>query len=310
VQEPQRTPGVAFHRRLPRGRGSWWRLFVCVVLGGLGVVVMSLVAAILVLVAARLLGYSDFALDPSNGVDAGEMLATNLGLALLIPVAAGLLRGLYHVPPGWLLSIRPGLRWRRLWMAAGVSAVVWSPFLVLGTIGAAVQRGSPPGRGVVWFLIVVLLTTPLQTAGEESLFRGLILQSLGATRLPTWACCASSGVLFAVAHLQFAPPLFADRLLLGTVLAFVAVRTGGLEAGIAIHAVKNIAVLVPAGLAGSVGDALDPHGVTWVPLIVDAVLLGLAVPWILAVSSRRARPAPTAPLPPAYPDPPQERGGP
>jgi uncharacterized protein len=308
VQEVQRTPGAAFHRLLPQGRGSWWRLFLCVVLGGLGVVVMSLVAAIVVLVAARVLGYSHFELDPTNGVDAGEMLTTNLGLALLIPVATGLLTGLYHVPPRWLLSNRPGLRWSRLWLAAGVSAVVWSPFLVLGTIGAAVQRGSPPGRGVVWFVVVVLLTTPLQAAGEESLFRGLILQSLGATRLPTWMCCLSSGVLFAVAHLQFAPPLFADRLLLGTVLAFVAVRTGGLEAGIAIHAVKNIAVLVPAGLLGRVSDALDPHGVTWVPLLVDVVLLGLAVPWIIAVSSKRARPAPVASLPPPYPDTPHGRG--
>jgi membrane protease YdiL (CAAX protease family) len=308
VQGTQPSPGAPFHRLLPAGRGSWWRLFVCVVLGGLGVVVMSLVAAIAILVLARLLGYSSFRLDTSNGIDAGEMLTTNLGLALLIPLAAGLLSGLYHVPSRWLLSNRPGIRWRRVWMAAGVTAVVWSPFLVLGTIGAAVQRGSPPGRGVVWFLVVVLLTTPLQAAGEESLFRGLILQSLGATRLPTWACCLASGGLFAVAHLQFAPPLFADRLLLGTVLAFVAVRTGGLEAGIAIHAVKNIAVLVPAGLLGSVGDALDPHGVTWVPLLVDAVLLGLAVPWILAVSSRSVPPMAGSPRPPAYPDTPQDRG--
>jgi membrane protease YdiL (CAAX protease family) len=305
VPEPQPSSGAPFHRLLPAGRGSWWRLFVCVVLGGLGVVVTSLVAAIAILVLARLLGYSSFRLDPSDGVDAGEMLTTNLGLALLVPLAAGLLSGLYHVPPRWLLSNRPGIRWRRVWMAAGVTAVVWSPFLVLGTIGAAVQRGSPPGWGVVWFLVVVLLTTPLQAAGEESLFRGLILQSLGATRLPTWACCLSSGGLFAVAHLQFAPPLFADRLLLGTVLAFVAVRTGGLEAGIAIHAVKNIAVLVPAGLLGSVGDALDPHGVTWVPLLVDAVLLALAVPWILAVSSRSVRSSP--PLPPVHRDTPQDR---
>jgi membrane protease YdiL (CAAX protease family) len=288
VSLAQPLAGVAYHRLLPPRSGTWWRLLVCVLLGAVGVIVMSLAAAIVVLVAAALLGYS-FSLDPTNGVDAGEMLATNLGLALLIAAAALLMKGVYGVPIRWLWSNRPGLRWRRLVTAVGVASVVWSPFLVLGTIGAAASRASPPGRGVIWFLVVVLLTTPLQAAGEECLFRGLILQSLGATQLPTWACCGWSAALFAVAHLQFAPALFADRLFLGTVLAYLAIRTGGIEAGIAIHAVKNVAVLIPAGLLSNVSDALDPHGVTWVPLIVDVVFLTFAVAWIVTLVSRSER---------------------
>jgi membrane protease YdiL (CAAX protease family) len=288
VAVAEQVPEVAYHRQLAPSRGVWWRLFVCVVLGGLGVVVMSIISAVLVLVAASLLGYS-FRIDTTDGIDAGEMLTANLGLALLIPLAAGLLKGLYSVPLAGLWSNQPGFRWDRLGHAAAVSAVVWSPFLVLGSIAAAASRSSPPGRGLIWFLVVVVVTTPLQAAGEECLFRGMLLQALGATRLPTWACCLSSAVLFAVAHLQFAPALFADRLLLGGVLAYLAIRTGGLEAGIAIHAVKNLAVLIPAGLLGSVSDALDPHGVSWLPLIVDIVLLAVAVSWILASASRRDR---------------------
>jgi membrane protease YdiL (CAAX protease family) len=288
VEPAQPTPGVVYHRQLPPRRGVWWRLSVCVVLGGLGVIVMSIVSAIVVLVAASLLGHP-FRLDPSNGVDAGEMLTANLGLALLIPLAAGLITGAYSVPMRWLWSHRPGLRWERLGRAAAVSAVVWSPFLVLGSIAAAASRTTPPDRGLLWFLVVVLTTTPLQAAGEECLFRGVLLQALGATRLPTWACCLASAGVFATAHLQFAPALFGDRLLLGVVLAYLAIRTGGLEAGIAIHAVKNLSVLIPAGLLGTVSDALDPHGVTWVPLAVDAVLLALAVWWILALTSRQER---------------------
>jgi uncharacterized protein len=284
----QPTQVVAYHRQLSWRPGMWWRLFLSVVLGGLGLVVMSIVSAVVVLAGASVLGYS-LRLDTSDGIDAGEMLTANLGLALLIPLAAGLIKTVYSVPLRWLWSNRPGLRWRRLGQAAAVSAVVWSPFGVLGSIAAAASRSSPPGRGLIWFLLVVVLTTPLQAAGEECLFRGLLLQALGATRLSTWACCLTSGVLFAVAHLQFAPALFADRLLLGLVLAYLAIRTGGLEAGIAIHAVKNLAVLIPAGLLGSVSDALDPHGVSWLPLIVDVVLLAIAVSWILALVARRDR---------------------
>ncbi|MEJ7707444.1 MAG: CPBP family intramembrane glutamic endopeptidase [Nocardioidaceae bacterium] len=112
---------------------------------------------------------------------------------------------------------------------------------------------------------------------------------MGATRLPSLICCAVSGALFAAAHLQFDAPLFADRLLLGAVLGWLALKTGGIEAGIALHAVKNIAVLIPAGLLDDLSSALDPQGVTWLPVIIDAVLLSIAVPWVLALRRRQER---------------------
>ncbi len=281
------VPGTTFHRLLPLRTGGWWRVVLAAVLGIAGLVVTSTACAVVVLLVAHQVGYPSFDFDPSNGIDAGEMLATNLGLACLIGVSAGLVRLLYGVRLRWLSSNGPGIRWAWLLRCVGIAAVVWSPLLVLGTIGAYVDRSGPVGVGVVALIAVVLFTTPLQAAGEEYLFRGLLLQGLGATRLPTWLCCAGSGALFATAHLQFAPPLFVDRFVLGTVLAGLAVRTGGLESGIAIHAVKNISVLIPAGLLGSVSNALQPTGVTWAPLIVDAVLLAFAVPWLVSQASRR-----------------------
>ena len=75
---------------------------------------------------------------------------------------------------------------------------------------------------VVGFIVIALLTTPLQAAGEEYLFRGFLLQSLGATRLSAPVCWVVSGALFATAHGQFDPPLFADRWLIGIVFAWLA----------------------------------------------------------------------------------------
>ena len=279
--------GQPFHRLLQRDRGAAWRLLVSGVLGVLGLVLLSILCALGVVLVARHIGYPGFELDASDGIDAGEMLALNAGLACLIPLAAVLARLLYGVRPRWLSSIRPGLRWGWLARCVVISLAVWSLLLVAGTAGAYLARSAPVDTGVLAFLVVVLLTTPLQAAGEEYLFRGLLLQAMGAVRLPSWACCLGSGALFATAHLQFDPPLFADRLLLGTVLAWLAIRTGGLEAGIAIHAVKNVSVLVPAGLLDSVGDTLDPTGVSWLPLVVDAVLLSFAVPWMVVQAARR-----------------------
>jgi membrane protease YdiL (CAAX protease family) len=287
VSGSQPYPGVAYLRTLRRPQGGWWRLLTAVVLGAIALFATAVIAILVVIVAARAVG-SDYSFD-FDKVDAGLLLATNLGLAALIPCSTGIVWMLYGVRPRWVSSHRPGLRWRWLWFCVVMSATVWSVLFVLATIGAAVDRSSPIDSKVFGFLAVVLLTTPLQAAGEEYLFRGLLLQSLGATRMPPWLCMVVSAALFATAHGQFDPPLFADRLVLGVVLAWVATRTGGLEAGIAIHAVKNLSVLIPASLLDEVDSALEPTGVTWIPLIVDVVLLAILVPWMLAMCARRRR---------------------
>lgn len=270
-------------------RGAWWRVLVAVVASVVGLVACTVLAVLVVTAVARLVGFSNFDVGLTNGVDAGDMLAANLGLALLIPLAWLLSWSLYGIRPRWLSSTRPGVRWRWLLTCVGVAAVVWSPFWALGTAAAAITREAAIGAGVVAFLLVVLVTTPFQAAGEECIFRGLLLKGFGATRLPMAACCLLTGLLFATAHLQFEPALFADRLLLGTAFAWLTVRTGGLEAGIAVHLVKNIAGLIPAGLLDNVDEALDPGSVTWLPFIVDVVLLAIAVPWIALLWRRRER---------------------
>jgi membrane protease YdiL (CAAX protease family) len=283
----QPYPGVAYLRTLRRPNGAWWRLLTAVVLGTIALFATAVIAVLVVLLVARLIGV-DYEIDLDK-VDAGLLLATNLGLAALVPCSIGIVWMLYGVRPRWVSSHKPGLRWGWLWFCIVMSAAVWAVLFVLATIGAALDRSTPIDAKVFGFLAVVVLTTPLQAAGEEYLFRGLLLQSLGATRMPAWLAITVSALLFATAHGQFAPPLFADRLVLGVALAWTATRTGGLEAGIAIHAVKNLSVLIPASLLDEVDSALDPTGVTWVPLIVDVVLLAILLPWMLTMCARRRR---------------------
>lgn len=284
TREP--VAGAPYHRLYAPVTGAGWRLVVSTLLAVIGLLSASVLSALVVLVGARALGYSDFAIDPADGINAGEMLAVNLGLILLIPLAGGLARVLFGVRLSWLSSNHPRLRWKWLWACVGMASVVWAIFLVLGTASAAASRKGPLDAAVLGFLLVVLLTTPLQAAGEEYLFRGLLLQATGGTRLPAVLCCVVNGLVFAAAHLQFELPLFADRFLLGAVLSWLAIKTGGVEAGIAIHTVKNVAVLLPAGLLDDVGDALDPSGVSWVPLGLDILLLSIIVPWVVRRSRR------------------------
>ena len=190
-----------------------------------------------------------YELDFEDGIDAGEILSLNLGLMAMIGVAAGLVRLLYGVRPRWLSSHRPGLRWWWLAICVGPCVVVWSLQWGLGGLGALIERDDPIDLNLLAFMVVVFLTTPLQAAGEEYVFRGLLLQGLGATRMPAWLACVLSAALVRCGAQQFDPPLFADRFLLGVALAYLAIKTGGLEAPIAIHAVFNISTFIVVGIA-------------------------------------------------------------
>lgn len=246
----------------------------------------TLIAALVVYGVAHLLGFGDFTLAAKT-INAGVLLATNLGLALLVPVAGGLTWVIYRVEPRWVSSVSPKLRWHWLWTSLGMAVCVWGIFLVLALVVAVSSHQTAVNESVIGLIAVIVLTIPLQAAGEEYLFRGFVLQSLGAARLPTWLCCLLSALLFATAHAQFSPPLFADRLLLGVLLGWLAVRTGGLETGIAIHLVKNITVLIPAALLHRTTAALAPTDVTWAPFVFDAVLLAVVVWWVRRVAARR-----------------------
>ena len=108
-----------------------------------------------------------------------------------------------------------------------------------------------------WLLVVVLLTTPLQSAAEEYLFRGYLSQAVaGWIRAPGGGAVVAgvlTAALFAAAHVPGDWVTFLDRFAFGLAASAVVWLTGGLEAAIVLHAVNNVLVFV---LAGALGDAV------------------------------------------------------
>lgn len=287
-----RTPhDLSSYLRIARpDAGAGWRLAVGLLAGTVGFFVVTLAALLAVLMVIRL-GGGDLTLD-THHVTPELLLATNLGLALCIPLAGLLSWSIYGLRPRWLGSVVPGLRPRWLATCAAIAGTVWGVLFLLLLLAVTVSDTARFDGQVVGFLVVVVLTTPFQAAGEEYLFRGFLLQSLGATRLAAPLCWVVSGALFATAHGQFDPPLFADRWLIGIVFGWLATSTGGLEASIALHAVKNVSVLIPAAILGELSGAIDPTGVTWLPFALDAVMLAIAARWIRSRSQRQILPPP------------------
>jgi hypothetical protein len=156
------------------------------------------------------------------------------------------------------------------------------------------DEATGPVASFGWLLVVVVLTTPLQSAAEEYLFRGYLSQCIaGWVRSPR-AGAVLAGVLtaalFSAAHLPPDVPTFVDRFAFGLAASAVVWLTGGLEASIVLHAVNNLLVFV---LAGSLGDGVDtqayPGGLD--PLLLLVSVLSVAVYVALVARSRgRLRP--------------------
>jgi membrane protease YdiL (CAAX protease family) len=196
------------------------------------------------------------------------MLGVNLGLATLIPIACVIVWMVHRVHPRWLLSVGPGLRWRYLLVCMGVALVSLNGALLVSQLGTDRPTvGAQPG---FWgFLVVILLTSPLQAAAEEIFFRGYLMQALGSLVAQPWFGVVVSSVVFALLHGTQNLPLFVDRLAFGLLAGILVWRTGGLEAGIAAHVVNNVCAYLLAGMTTGIATLKAVQGISWVDAAFD-----------------------------------------
>lgn len=246
--------------------------------------VVPLVAQLLVRVAHLFRG-GDFAQyrAAASAYEYPEgLLATHLGLAMLIPVSLLLGRYIHGYQPRWLASVQPGLRGRYLLICALVAVVVLNAVLWLGLVAQGqlpVFHGGQEGWG--WFLLAVLIGSPLQAAAEEVFFRGYLMQAFGAASGSKWVALVASSVLFALFHGVQNPALFAHRLAFGLVAGGLVLAVGGLEAGIAAHIVNNVGAFGYAMFTGSIAATRAISEITWVKAGWDIAGFALfaAVAW-------------------------------
>ena len=293
-QQVQAPPGLPYHLLLTAGRPGWWRY----VIGLLALLGGMLIVGPLVLLMPFALYYVATSDDPLDSISAlvdtadptpAGLAYLNLSLAAAIPITFFVLKVVHGLRPGWLSSIKPRIRWTFLLACFGVSVVALVATLAVSTVVPAQTDGAEMSGQLNDFtsttrdfLIVLVLLTPLQAAGEEYAFRGYLTQAFGGLFGSRWVAVVASAFLFGLAHgIGQSPPIFFDRFAFGLVSGALVVLTGGLEAGIAMHVLNNWLAFGLALAYGDMASTLNPTGGSWwslpVTLTQSLVYLGLAL---------------------------------
>lgn len=202
----------------------------------------------------------------------GSLTSTNTGLALTLFTFAGgfvalfaCIRFLQKKNYLDIVTGRSKFDWKRL----GFGAAIWG---VLTLITFAITILSSDNSDILFqfdpvnfFILVIisLIFLPIQTAFEEILFRGYLMQGTTLLIKSKWMAFLLIAILFALMHIsnpeikafgvEVALPQY---LTMGLILGFVALKDDGLELAIGLHLANNFLAAV---MFTSDASALQTH---------------------------------------------------
>lgn len=292
-----------YHQFWRTERYTWWRpllaLVLSVALWGLAIIVGSIVWVLLeTAVTGR---------PPRPDVTTPLLFAVNnVMVGLLVPIclfASWLFTG---QRPGWLISIGGGFRWHWVRRCLAIIVPIWLVYMGVQTWLSGVLPTLAPNDWTIFLIVVILLTTPFQAAGEELLLRGVFTRTFGAwipnPRIGMIVATAASALVFMALHGAGDPWLNAFYCVFAVCASVLVWRTGGLEAAIVIHVVNNMLAeaLMPVSDIAEVFNRGAGAGSPWLLIDMSVVVFGSALLYWQAGRMGLARKA--APAAAAEPD--------
>ncbi len=185
---------------------------------------------------------------------------TNTGLALtLLTYVAGFfilfvcVKHLHHKNYLDIVTARKKFDWNRFFFGMGI----WGILSVIGFIITILT--AAPGNIVFQFqperfiplLIIALLFLPFQTAFEELIFRGYLMQGFFLLFKSKWFSFILTSLLFGLMHLAN-PEIKAfgiavalpQYIIIGLTLGYIVLKDDGLELAIGLHFINNFLAAV------------------------------------------------------------------
>jgi len=220
----------------------WWSaLIALVVYVACYVGVLYAVAYIMVAADPGAIQDNDLVTTPTIFLVNNLGIATDIGLCTLIAWL------FFRQGFGWLVSVVGRFRWKWMGITLGIFAIGYAvemsvEIFIYGPSGYGL--GDLEMKPYTWFMIVaILLTTPLQCAGEEFQSRALLPRLIAAIVPFKWPGLVLSALVpsavFMYLHAAEDPWLNINYFCVALLMWWLAYRTGGIEASIALHFINN-----------------------------------------------------------------------
>jgi len=288
-------PGLPYHRLACTPVNRWWRplLGTLLVAGG-----FVLIGGFVVVAGMIVAIFSGLPVDPAGASFLGDPLLTLtvllLSIALVLPIVYGAAALVQRRPPGTLSSVAGRLRWR--WLGLCLLVAVAAGVLGQLALGIALSvTGEDGGELLGWVgwetfgpaLVITLVLVPFQAAAEEYIFRGWLLQAFGAYLRSPWPGILLGAAGFTALH-AYTDWGIVDVFTFGALMGWISVRTGGLEAAIALHTVNNVVAFLVSTATGELENTLRQGSVPWQSLVGTAVQLATFTVTVLFFARKRA----------------------
>ncbi len=275
-----------------RARPELWRVLATLVVGGIafGILMQS---SLLVL---HLLTGPFWSAAILRAMEGGRTEIGVIGiLASFIPLAFGLALAIRVLHDrSWISLFGPARLTRHtLFRVGGGVLAVQAVLLPIQALSPQVGSHLSLGQQLPW-LMPALIGILVQSATEEALFRGYLLQQMAVQSRSRLAWMVAPSVLFALLHIDPTDDLpqmlwtGSTAMLFGLAAADITARTGTLGPAIGMHMASNISGLLLVGLYGRMDGlalfnlVLNPMR-PWDGLPYMAIdLLGIVVAWLVA----------------------------
>jgi uncharacterized protein len=234
------------------GKNQWWRYVVSI---------------LIILTSWQIFGSIPYAVLTLAGKTT-NVFYNYLGISfsfIVFIVATALVTRAIHQRPAFSL-INPAFRmnWKRIW----IGFCVW---FLLTALSSVVDAVIHPGTyqlafswpGWVWFTLIAIPLTSIQTSAEELFFRGYLLQAFSRSIHSRLVLILLSGVVFAVPHFLNPEMGMGFGLLalyyfgFGCFLAWITIKSNSLEYALGIHAANNLFAVSIANYNGSALPSLS-----------------------------------------------------
>lgn len=310
--------GTPYHRLARTPGHRWWSPLV----GTLVLAFFAIGATLIVVMAweiahAAITGEFAEPKGPNSLFDnpTEDIAVSLLMLAILTPIVLLTVRLIQRRPAFSVASVVLKIRWRWMLLCCLPGVLYLVANVALGIAFEAlfpnVDTGpdiAEEGTFVGWakFVVpalVILLLVPFQSAAEEFVFRGWLVQAVGAYgpdntdgkpfvqtikrlfRSP-WPALVVSSVAFVFGH-GYTGWAMADVFLFAMVVGWLTIRTGGLESGIALHTVNNVLAFMLTAAIGDLDSWADQGGAPWPVFVLDIPAIALYAASVLWLAKRQ-----------------------